>query len=129
MEHWTRYLDVTDGYHGLLRKRMTELSAKAAYRIMPVSRDLQSAMEGHGIKGDYEVVENVVDDFFYEAGESKKDNDVKMILHISCFSDRAKNMSGILEAVREVRKQRDDFRLVMVGTGVDFDMTVAKAKE
>lgn len=129
VEHWTRYLPQNFHYKGFLRRRATEVVARAAKRIMPVSTMLQRAMIEQGIKGDYRLIYNIVDDFFYTTQRKKNDNTKKRILHVSCFLDRQKNISGILQAIKELSRRRSDFELVMVGTGIDFDSLRAFAGE
>jgi glycosyltransferase involved in cell wall biosynthesis len=122
IEHFTRYLPQSFSYNGFLRKKITEIAAKNAARIMPVSADLQKAMLKNGIKGNYDVVCNVVDDFFFEKREKiKKNSAKKRILHVSCFLDKQKNITGLLRAAKELSFQRTDFELILVGTGIDFN--------
>ena len=129
IEHWTRYLSQNFSYKGFLRKKITEIVARNAKKIMPVSKDLAQAMQKQGIKGDYEVVFNVVDDFFFEKQKNPERNkEKKRILHVSCFFDMQKNITGLLRATKELSLQRADFELVLVGTGVDFDEIYGYAK-
>lgn len=128
-EHWTRYLSTPIEYRGVLRKFATELVARNAYRVMPVSSVLEKAMRECGIQGRYEIVENVVDDFFYIPASSSAKIAKKTILHVSSFYDKAKNVSGILEAVFFLRRRRQDFRLIMIGTGFDYETIKRRAEE
>ena len=70
---------------------------------------------------------NVLDDFFYLKNASSDavlpPDGIKTILHICCFCEEQKNNFGLLRAVKELSRERNDFRLIMVGTGVDFDTT------
>jgi glycosyltransferase involved in cell wall biosynthesis len=122
MEHWTRYLPQNFNYKGIIRKKITEIVARNASCIMTVSKDLKQAMLKNNIRGNYEVVYNVVDDFFFEKRKREhRASDKKRILHVSCFCERQKNVKGILRAALQLSKQRTDFELILVGTGVDFD--------
>ncbi len=127
-EHWTRYLSTPIEYRGVLRRFTTELVARHASKVMPVSSVLERAMRSCGIQARYEVVENVIDDFFFSV-PAPVTNDRKTILHVSSFYDKAKNVSGILEAIRRLRKKREDFRLVLIGTGFDYQTIRARAEE
>ena len=49
-------------------------------------------------------------------------------MHVSCFDEKAKNIQGILRAVRKVAEDRQDFELVLVGTGVDYHVDVDYAQ-
>ncbi|GHT41836.1 glycosyl transferase family 1 [Bacteroidia bacterium] len=127
-EHWTRYLPQNFGYKGFLRKRITELVVRNASAVMPVSESLQQAMQGHRLhNAHYTVVNNVVDDFFFDE-RVVSHREKKRILHISCFIERAKNVCGMLRAVQALSKQRTDFELIIIGDGPDFDTVSAYAR-
>lgn len=121
-EHWTRYLPMTDGYHGFLRKKLTKLILKDASAVMPVSQHLKEAMINHQLNhANYQIVNNVVDDFFYAAyPKSENSNIKKKILHVSCFLERAKNVKGLLRATKKLSLKRQDFEMIILGTGWDF---------
>jgi glycosyltransferase involved in cell wall biosynthesis len=119
-EQWTRYMPQNFNYKGFFHKKATELVARNASCIMPVSEDLKQTMLKNKIKGNYEVVYNVVDDFFFEK-QHIKETEKKRMLHVSCFCERHKNIKGILQATHELSKHRNDFELVIIGTGRDFD--------
>lgn len=121
MEHWTRYLPDRKCFSGSFHKILTQSVIKDARQVMTVSRDLTIAMQSRGLKSNvYCRVNNVVDDFFFEDVETEK-RARKRILHISCFLDKQKNISGILRATRQLLCEREDFELVLVGVGVDYD--------
>lgn len=128
-EHWTRYLPSRNSYNGFLRKAISKRIVKNASAVMPVSEDLMQAMKSHGLlNNNYLVVNNVVDDFFFQQSENVKNNR-KFILHVSCFDDEQKNISGILRVVKKLSTIRNDFTMTMVGTGIDFEDLVNYAKE
>jgi glycosyltransferase involved in cell wall biosynthesis len=121
-EHWTRYLPSRNSFNGIIRKLLTKLAVKRASAIMPVSEDLMNAMIGHGlINKNYKVINNVVEDFFYSTPykDDSYNNHKKQILHISCFDDEQKNISGILRVIKLLSEERNDFTLTIAGTGKD----------
>jgi len=125
-EHWSRYQEGRD-FKGFLRKLATKLVAQKAKGLTTPSRHLQSAMLKHGIKANYSVLSNTVSEqlFYPEIHEA---NPVFQILHISCFEEASKNMSGILKAMQELKKHAK-FKLSMIGTGIDFIATLKLAKQ
>lgn len=123
-EHWTRYH--TGAYKGFFRKLVTKLVVKNAAAVMPVTDHLRRSMEACGLKGNYSIVPNVVDVKAFKPGHLKK-SVKKQILHISCFLDEHKNISGIIDAASDVYEHRKDFKIVFVGDGVDFEMLKAYA--
>lgn len=122
VEHWTGYLPENPDYKGFFHTFLTQYVAKNAHCVMPVSTTLQNAMIGHNIQANYQPINNVVDDFFYlTEGLQTSDTGKKILLHISCFDDDHKNISGILYATEQLLKQRNDFQIVIIGIGPDFD--------
>jgi len=122
-EHWTRYLPTTDTYHGFFRKLLTRIVVKNASAVLPVTENLKNAMISRGLKNkNYKVIPNVVDvDKFHPSLKKNKSNK-KKIVHLSCFADKQKNISGILRVIKRLSEQRDDFECYMIGDGVDFEV-------
>lgn len=132
IEHWSGYLPQNfafrEGLHGWFIRKV----AKHASCILPVSNMLEHAMKQCGLQNtNWQRIHNVVEDFFYHPitpitinpkGEKFR------FLHVSCFDEKAKNIQGILRAVRETAAQRQDFEIVIVGTGIDFEQDVKYAE-
>ena len=122
IEHWSRYLPENKNYNGWVRKRAAEFVVKRAEVLMPVSNYLKNVMSSCNLSNKNTVViNNVVDDFFFEHSDQKEQRTKKRILHISCFDEKAKNICGLLDAVKLLSDKRTDFELILVGTGVDFE--------
>lgn len=120
IEHWSGYLPANfsfrEGWHAQIMRHI----ARCANAIFPVSHILENAMRTCGITNAHLMkINNVVDDFFY-LPYTKEPRAKKRLLHVSCFDEKAKNIKGLLRATRKVAEQRQDFELVIVGTGVDF---------
>lgn len=122
-EHWTRYLDLTQRFKGLFRKWMTRMVVKRAALVTAVSMDLIKAMQGHGLKNkDYRLVDNVVDPVFFDMPFSGRNTVVSEFVHVSCFTDEQKNISGLLRVVKSLSEKRSDFHFTFVGNGEDFEI-------
>ena len=120
IEHWTRYFRENTFRNGLHR-RLSALAAKQADAIMPVTKHLQTCMEKLGMKNyNYKIINNVVDDIFFEQLAKPSGNKIR-ILNITCFDDAQKNLSGLLNVIEKLYIKRQDFELVLVGEGIDFD--------
>src|SRR5690606_5634777 len=111
-EHWTRFLGIHPRPFGFFEKYYIRKTGKAASAICPVSHDLKKAIQRFGIKGNYTVIPNVVDTGLFHFVE-KPAPAVKKILHVSTLNDEHKNVSGILNVINQLRKQRDDFHLTL----------------
>ena len=124
MEHWSGYLPENGDYRGFMRKTLSQMILSHTKAVMPVSAKLMNAMKQCGLEHDnWQIVPNVVDDFFYEDTRCETRDTRFRFLHVSCFDNRAKNTLAIVEAVELLSKQRNDFELVMVGTGQDIFFT------
>jgi glycosyltransferase involved in cell wall biosynthesis len=121
-EHWTRYLPNTDTYHGRLRKWLTQKVVKRASAVMPVTANLRDAMIANKLKNDnYVVIPNVVDTEKFKPVQKAGIGAKKTMVHLSCFTDKQKNISGILRVMKQLSMQREDFFLKLIGYGEDFD--------
>ena len=125
IEHWSGYLPENGQYmrQPAVKRRFAERVAEQASAIMPVSNALAKAMQDCGIRNrKWQKVYNVVDDFFFEGVESRKSKaeSRKTLLHVSCFDEKAKNVKGLLRAAKMLSEKRQDWQLVLVGTGIDY---------
>jgi glycosyltransferase involved in cell wall biosynthesis len=123
-EHWTRYLPLRNEFHGFLRKRLTRMVVKNAGTVTTVSEDLKQAMQRHGLRHpDYRVIYNVVAPPFFEvsATDSGASQERKELVHVSCFTDVHKNISGLLRVVKKLSENRNNFHFTLVGEGEDLE--------
>ena len=126
VEHWSGFLPENGAYlrnNGSLKRKIYEKIAAEASVILPVSERLKEAMQTCGIQNArWEKIHNVVDDFFFEKEESRKSKVErrKTLLHVSCFDEAAKNVKGLLRAAKMLTEKRQDWQLVLVGTGADY---------
>lgn len=120
-EHWSRYLTTRNTFNGKLRKVITRIVVRNAKAVLPVSENLKEAMLACHLKNpNYTVVNNVVDKYFFE-NKTTVNRTKKRILHVSCFDEDSKNIKGILKATYKLSKTRQDFELILIGSGIDFD--------
>jgi glycosyltransferase involved in cell wall biosynthesis len=120
-EHWTRYLPSTDTYNGTLRKLATRLTVKNAAAVLPVTANLRDAMIDNNLMNkNYLIIPNVVDIEMFTPDMKKSPATRKKIVHLSCFTDKQKNISGILRVIKQLSLRRNDFDLTLIGDGEDF---------
>ena len=133
VEHWSGYLPENGQFSRMsrIKRDLYRHIANNAERILTVSEPLQKAMQACGIENEHwGTIDNVVDDFFFEPSRPR-DLDIstsrKTLLHVSCFDERAKNVKGLLRAAKMLSEKRQDWRLKLVGTGVDYQEVRAYA--
>lgn len=129
-EHWTRYLPDMDNFKGWLRKAVSRLVARKASAILPVTDNLRLAMERHGLKNkNYRIIPNVVDMKMFKIADRPVNQQHKHFIHVSCFEDKQKNISGILRVLSRLSEIRTDWTSAMIGEGIHFEKLVNYARE
>ena len=130
VEHWSGYLPENGQYVHMpaVKKRFMQRVCRSAEQVLPVSLPLQRAMQDNGLTARrWGTIDNIVEDCFFEPSAKSQDSRVKTLLHVSCFDERAKNVKGLLRAAKMLSVKRQDWRLVLIGTGVDYPDTRAYA--
>lgn len=118
-EHWSRYLPGND-FNGLIRKIMTRIVVKNAGTITTVTENLAIAMKNHGLTNkNYIVLPNVVDVNLFKPAE--KHNQKAKIIHVSCFENKSKNISGLIDALSILQDKNIDYQCTFIGDGIDFE--------
>lgn len=122
-EHWSRYLPRVNTYEGTLRKRLTEIIVQNSKAILPVTENLKSAMLSHHLKNpNYRIIPNVVDEIFFNTQLINSRDKIQRVIHVSTFEDKSKNITGIINMVKELSEIRSDFKMILIGEGVDFNI-------
>jgi glycosyltransferase involved in cell wall biosynthesis len=129
-EHWSRYLPASNTYRGGLRRLITRKVVRSAAAMIAVSESLKTAMWKFRLENPhFFVVPNPVETSLFTIGNKKEINTVKRFLHISCFEDRPKNISGFLDAVKSLSGKRSDFECYLIGDGPEFNIWKNRAEE
>lgn len=118
-EHWSRYLPGND-FGGFLRKNATRIVVKNAETVTTVTENLAKAMQNHGLRNkNYVVLPNVVDVNLFKPVE--RHNEKTKIVHVSCFEDKSKNISGLIDALAILESKNIEYQCVFIGEGIDFE--------
>lgn len=128
-EHWSRYLPATNGFRGFFRKNITRKIVANASFVSTVTENLHQAMLKHKLLNDnYFILPNIVNPQLKFISDFPKENKFTF-LHISTFEDKSKNISGIINVISKLGLERNDFRFVFVGEGLDFKKMLALAQQ
>ncbi len=123
-EHWTGYRPDDGSYarSGFLQKMLTQLVYRRAKLAISETDKMTDVMLnlGLGSPKKFRSIPNVVQTelFFLK---KKSDSVTIRLLHVSTLGERHKNFGGILNAVAEIAKTRQDFVLTVVGTGDEME--------
>jgi glycosyltransferase involved in cell wall biosynthesis len=131
-EHWSRYFPQNNTYQGLLRKDVTGHVVHFASAIIAVSEKLKEAMLDKNLNNrNYRVIPNPVDMDKFNITEKIENPEPgkKRIVHISCFEDKSKNISGFLKAIKNLSLKREDFECYLIGEGPDWEQMKNHARD
>lgn len=119
-EHWSRYFTPHLAFRNRAHRWLTRFIIRKSETLTVVSDALGKAMVHAGLCKRYSLIPNVVETRLFKPGMRSNSSAKKQIIHISCFEEKSKNLSGILKAVKRLSDQRQDFTLQMVGEGHDL---------
>ena len=112
-EHWHGFQNLSNQKIGFFKNIMIRYAFKYAYAVCPVTKELQIAMQKQNLKANYNTVPNVVDTSMFKIG--KKEADQFTFLHVSTLEDDIKNVSGIIDAFKELKL--NNIKLRIIGDG------------
>jgi len=122
-EHWTGYLPENKHYKGFLLHFFNKLIIKNAKYVLPVSYHLQNAMQNfRKLKGNYKVVNNVVDNQIFYPQNLVLNTQKKQIVMVADMVIAHKNYISILKSISELSQIRKDFKLSIFGEGPDKEL-------
>jgi len=129
-EHWSRYMSASNTFRGGFRKMITRQVVKSSAAMIAVSETLKTAMlKFHLRNPNFFVVPNPVETSLFTIGGRPSGKNIKRFIHISCFDDRPKNISGFLNAVKNLSQKRSDFECFLIGDGPEFNLWKSRADE
>ena len=129
-EHWTRY--VNGGFKGIFRVLVTRMVVRKAKVVSTVTDNLWKSMQLYGMTNPHHLVlQNVADDLYFKpqpAKEALLSPSANRFVHVSCFTDLSKNISGLLRVLARINKDTSDFECILVGEGEDLEVLKVYAK-
>ena len=112
-EHWTGYhLKEKKSLPWLEQVLSKKITANASF-VSPVSSDLKNSMLKSGLRGNYQIIPNVVNTTLFKP--TLKTSKVFTITHISSLLDKHKNISGMLRVAKQLEDCIDSFQWNFIG--------------
>lgn len=124
-ENWTGLLPTAKHQLTIFIKKLVVKTFNQAAIICPVSEDLMNAIKSISSSNKFEIVPNVVNTKVFNYSPLTLG---KKILHISNLKDEHKNITGILDTIKELSKIRDDFFISIIGDG-DYEYFIRYAEK
>lgn len=114
-EHWTGYKKEDGNFHGLFRIAMTKLIFWRASAIIALNPSMIKTLQQHGLYGNFHLIPNVVNTDDLPLQKFSLPTGLFKFIHVSGLDNRQKNISGILHAIQNLVKKRQDFQVDFVG--------------
>jgi L-malate glycosyltransferase len=127
-EHWSGYLPEDGNYRGFFLKHYTKNLVSKAHAVTVVSEKMKTAMNLHGLAGEFHQLPNAADTSVFRNEPLEKKDETFRFLHVSMLVDREKNISGMLKAFAQASGQ-SAFELTIVGDGPERKNHEQTAKE
>ncbi len=115
-EHWTVFPRLA---LGPVDRRRLRFAVNRAEMVLPVSNALKEAIETYGIRTRFRIVPNVVNTEVFcpiASADGSNEDGVKKLLLVGVLSPQ-KGVPYLLEALSQIRLQRSNSRLDIVGDG------------
>lgn len=118
-EHWSGFRKRNWGRLRYFHRWISKQIAEKARLILPVSSALAEDMRALGLKGNYQIIPNVVDTHLFKPPPNRKMRNGFKFIHISNLIDKVKNVSEIISMFKVLLQTEKDIELIIVGDGVD----------
>lgn len=115
-EHWTGYFAEDGRYKGFWMKLLTRKTVRKAKGICVLNQKQEEVLKQHGLKNTFFLVPNVVDTSLFYPSDENEDQRIHAIC-VAALDDRQKNISGLLKAFRNIRRNYPQVELTIVGSG------------
>lgn len=118
-EHWTLYLPAKAARINKLSKWLTRNVLAKAAALHTVSDNLRQSMQALGIGNPHTVViPNVVDTQLFHPVPYPP-QPAHRLLHVAAFNEAAKNLTGLLRVMAQLKELRPEITLRVAGYGPD----------
>lgn len=117
VEHSTKYLPVRVKTLSIVEKLISKITCKNASYVLPVSENLKNSMLSLDLKGEYKVINNVVDTNNFTFKDNQNNESIFRLVHVSTLNDEHKNFTGLLSAYSQILKQDPEFHLTIISDG------------
>jgi len=134
-EHWSGYYPENGAYErlanrpliGWMHKSLTKRIFRKAALVTAVSQQILDRLKYLGLVEKGIVLYNIVPEFFADDDYEWVKEPVTHFISVTCFDNKAKNLTGIIDAIKKIQDKK--FIFTFIGDGIDKDMVVAYAHD
>jgi glycosyltransferase involved in cell wall biosynthesis len=116
-EHWSAFLPENPAWLSWPMGRAARAALESARLVLPPSEAMRSALAAFAPRARLRVVPNVVDDELFWPGDGSGGADRRLLTAGLLGENGAKGVDYLLDAVALLARQRNGFRLDVVGDG------------
>lgn len=116
-ENWTVLLDSDPTNFTKVEQYFVNKINRNAAMLCPVSEDLKKALQKIAPNQVYSIIPNVVDTKIFKPNIPTNKIEKVKLLHLSNLKDEHKNITGIINVIKQLSVTRTDFQLTIAGDG------------
>ncbi|MBL0310278.1 MAG: glycosyltransferase family 4 protein [Bacteroidetes bacterium] len=129
-EHWDIPIRVK---RGLIKKWLPhrigmKLTAMFSSGVIVCSKAMKEAFHHFNLSDNVFIISSVIFLDNKSIRDEERQTGKKILLHVSSLGDFQKNITGIIDAVAEVAKNRSDFELHFIGKGKEIEQHKSHAQ-
>ena len=115
-EHWSGYLNGNFERQSYLIKKFILSRINKCNVVTSVSNHLKEGMIRLGVNKEIVILQNAIR---HKEKTTVKETEEMTFLIVADLVDEIKNISGVLEAIKELKLEHSHFKLIIVGDGPD----------
>ena len=115
-EHWSGYVNGNFERQSFLMKKFILSRINKCNVVTSVSNHLKEGMIRQGVNKEIVILQNVIR---YKEKTAIKETEQMTFLIVADLVDEIKNISGVLEAMKQLKLEHTHFKLIIIGDGPD----------
>ncbi len=115
-EHWSGYVNGNFERQSYLMKKFILSLINKCNVVTSVSDHLKEGMIRQGVSKEIVILQNAIK---YKEKTAIKETEQMTFLIVADLVDEIKNISGVLEAIKQLKLEHPHFKLIIVGDGPD----------
>ena len=115
-EHWSGYVNGNFERQSYLMKKFILSRINKCNLVTSVSNHLKEGMIRQGVNKEIVILQNAIK---YKEKTAVKETKGMTFLIVADLMDEIKNITGVLEALKELKLEHSHFKLIIIGDGPD----------
>lgn len=115
-EHSSVFLKESNNKKHWIKHQVGKFLSGKASGFSVVSKHLLDQVQTLGYKNsNFVITPNIIRNEFFVKNKMASSNEIKTIIHVTNYTEKAKNSKGLIKALALLKKNRGDFRCLFLG--------------